>query len=47
MDVEGLVANNENEKSLICKDVRRFNASQGQNLINSHTPSIASVNCHG
>ena len=36
MDEEGLVTNNENEKSLIWKDVKRFNASQSMNLINNH-----------
>ena len=43
MDKEGLVTNHENEKSLFWKDVKRFNASQSMNLVESLTPSVEKV----
>ena len=43
MDVDGLITNNDNEKLLVWKAVRRFNSSLGKNLVDSLTPELDSV----
>ena len=43
MDENGLLTNNDNEKLLIWKAVRRFNSSIGKNLVDSLTPELDNV----